>query len=182
MVYEQRALVQPPPTAPQLANRQQEVHFLLDLPVTCAFPAHTSEFALQILDLTHVWSNRDSGMIDSGGLFALAAVVYMNIKLRLSPRQMYPHSLTELLTAFTALLVRQQPDDVLALHNAYTIQHVVQAEFRMLHKLGNELATLSPTAWVDIFRRRFTLRKQLQGDPLDWPQLAVRAYSLRFPW
>ena len=57
-VYEQRALVQPLPTAPQLANRQKGVRLLLDLVVTCAFPVHTCEFTLQILDLTHVWSNR----------------------------------------------------------------------------------------------------------------------------
>ena len=62
-VCEPRALVQPLLTAVQLGNRQkggrEEVQLLLDLTVTGAFPAHTSEFALQILDLTHVWSTTE---------------------------------------------------------------------------------------------------------------------------
>ena len=35
-----------------LTDRQSGVQFLLDLTVTYAFPAHTSEFALQVIDLT----------------------------------------------------------------------------------------------------------------------------------
>ena len=53
-VCEQRALVEPPPTALQLRNKQKEIHLLLDLAVSNAFPAHTSEVAFQILDQTHV--------------------------------------------------------------------------------------------------------------------------------
>ena len=109
--------------------------------------------------------SKDSGTIDSDDLLALAAAVYMYIKLHLSPQTGYPCSLSELLAAFAALLVRLQTDDVPVLHNAYTIQQVVHTEFRMLQQLGCALATLTPV-WVDIFRRRFTLwQQQLQGDP-----------------
>ena len=55
---EQRALVQPFFAAVQLANRQKDVRLQLDLVVTYAFPVHASEFALQVLDLTHVQSTR----------------------------------------------------------------------------------------------------------------------------
>ena len=58
------------------------------------------------------------------------------------------------------------------------LQH---AEIRMLQQLSYERATLTPMAWVDIFRQRFTLRQQqLQGDLLNRLQLAVRADSLAF--
>ena len=59
-VHEQRTLVQPLLAAVQLVKRQKGAHLLLDLAVTCAFPAHTSAFALQIHHLAHVWSNRES--------------------------------------------------------------------------------------------------------------------------
>ena len=49
-VNEQSALVQPLPSALQLVNRRKGARFVLDLAFTCAFPAQTSEFALQILD------------------------------------------------------------------------------------------------------------------------------------
>ena len=79
-VYEQRALVQPLPTAPQLANKQKRSRSPLD-------PVHTTVLALQILGLTHVWSTRRSGVIDSDDLLPLAAAVYMCIKPHLSPQQ-----------------------------------------------------------------------------------------------
>ena len=93
VVYEQHALAQPPPTAIHLGDRQKGIQLLLDLAVTCAFPAPTSGFALQILDLTHVWANRDTGIIGSDDLLAFAAAVYMHIK---------PH-------LFTAAKVPAQP-------------------------------------------------------------------------
>ena len=93
--------------------------------------------------------------------------VHVYIELHLSPQQRYLHSLPEFLTAFTALLVGRQLDDVPALHNASAVQG-----------LGSELTTLTRMAWVDMFRQRFMLRQQLQGDPLNRLQLAVRADSL----
>ena len=101
-IYEQRALVQPLPTSLQLVNRQKGAHLLLDLAVTYAFPAHTSDLAVQILDLAHVWSNRGSDFVDADDVFDLAAAVYMYNKLHLSPQQKYPRNLPELLTAFAA--------------------------------------------------------------------------------
>ena len=112
-----------------------------------AFLAHTSEFAVQIFDLTHVWSNRDCDTVGSDDLLALAAAVHMYIKLHLSPQQRYPQSLSEQLTAFTELLVWRQPDDVPVLNNA------------------SPSRTCTPMAWVDTFRQSFTLRQQqLQED------------------
>ena len=81
------------------------------------FWRHHLEVTLQILYLTHVCFNRDSDIIGSDDLLALAAV-YMYMKLHVSLQQRYPHSLSESLTAFTALLVRLQHDDVPVLHNA----------------------------------------------------------------
>ena len=112
VVYEQRALAQTLPTSLQLGNRQNGVQLLLDLTVTCAFRAHTSGFALQIFDLTHLWSNRGSGLIDSDDLLAQAAAVYMYVKLHVSPQQRNPCSLPGPLAAFAALLLHRQPDDV----------------------------------------------------------------------
>ena len=80
-------------------------------------------------------------------------------------------SLPELLT----LLVTRQLDDVPGLHRASTVQRVVHAEFRMLQQLVYELATLTPMAWVDILRQRFTLRQRRQGDPINQLQTAPHA-------
>ena len=146
--------------SPTAGQQAKGVRLPLDLAVTytLAFPVHTGEFELQILDLAHVWSNGESDLVDSDDLLALAAAVYMYIKLHLSPKQRYPRCLPELLTAFAALLVRRQPDDVPVLQSASTVQRVVHAEFRMLQQLGCELTTLTTMAWVDIFRQRSTLR------------------------
>ena len=112
----QHALLPPSPAAPQLTDRQRGVQFLLDLAITYAFPAHKSEFALQIIDLTQAWSNGASGTIECDDLLALAAAVYVYIKLHFTPQQTYPRSLLELHAAFAALFVRRQPDDVPELH------------------------------------------------------------------
>ena len=58
----------------------------------------------------------------SDDILALAAAVYLFIKLHLSPQQRYPRTLPELLTAVAALLTRQQPDDAPVRHNACTIR------------------------------------------------------------
>ena len=51
----------------------------------------------------------------------------------------------------------------------------------MLQQLGDELTTLTPMAWVDIFRQRFTLRQQQQQeDLLSRLQPAIRADTLAF--
>ena len=100
-----------------------------DLVVAYAFPPHTSGFTIQILDLTHIWSGSDSDVIEHDDILALAAAVYMIIKLHLSPQQRYPRTLPELLTAVAELLTRQQPDDIpVLLHNASTIQQISHIE------------------------------------------------------
>ena len=107
VVNGQRAVIQPLPTALQLDNRQKRLHLLVNLAVTYAFPAHTSEFSFQILDVTHVWSNRDSGVVDSDDLLALDAAVYMYIKLHLSPQRgwlPWPTTHVETWNAYSELL------------------------------------------------------------------------------
>ena len=87
VVYERRALMQSLREVPQLDNRQNGAQSLFDLVVKNAFPARTNEFALEILDMTHVWSNRDSGINDSDDLHALAGAVHRHTKLHISPQQ-----------------------------------------------------------------------------------------------
>ena len=55
-VCEQRALVQSLLTVLKLVNRHKRVDLLIDVAVTYAFPAHTSELSLQIFDLANLWS------------------------------------------------------------------------------------------------------------------------------
>ena len=163
------ALAQPLLSASQRVNRQNEVHFLLELAAACAFPLHTGRFTRQVPDLTQ-WSGSDSDVMSL--MRSLAAAVYMFIKLHLSPQQKYPRTPTEQLAAFAALLTRQQPGDVSVLHNAFSIQRAAHIEFKMLEQLGHELATLTPMAWVDIFRQRFTLKQQ------QWLQSGSKQQSL----
>ena len=99
VIYERRALFQPLPSALQFASRHRCAFFLSDLVVAHAFPPHTSGFALQILDLSHIWSASDSDVIEPDDI------------LHLSLQQRYPLTLPELLTAVAELLKRQQPDD-----------------------------------------------------------------------
>ena len=132
-IYERRALVQPHLFALQFTNRQRGARFLSDLVVTFALLPHTSEFSLQLLDLTRVYS--DSDVIDLDDILALIAAVYVFIKLNLSPQQRYPRTLPELLAAVAELLTRQQPDDVPVLHKTSTIQHITHTEFRHAHAL-----------------------------------------------
>ena len=118
---------------------------------------------LQIFDLTHGRSNSASGLVEfdepSDDLLALAAAVCMYIKLHFSPQQRYPRRFAKVLTAFAALLVRRQPEDVPELHNAYTIYQVVHTELRMLQQLGYERTIPTPMNWIDIHRQRKTLRQ-----------------------
>ena len=108
MLCERRALAQPPPSALQSVTRQKRrVHFLLDLAVANAFPPHAGEFALQVFDLTHIWSRSDSDVIAPDDIHALTAAVYMFTKLHLSPQERDPRTLPELLTAVAAPLTRQ---------------------------------------------------------------------------
>ena len=99
-------------------------HYLSDLAFACAFPPITGELALQVFDLPHIWSSSVSNVIEPGDVLAVAAAVFMFIKLHLSPQQRYPRTLPELLTAVAALLTRRQPNDAAVLHNAHTIAHV----------------------------------------------------------
>ena len=70
-------------------------------------PPHTSGFTLQILDLAHIWSDSDADVIELDDILAVAAAVYMFIKMNLLPLQRYPSTLPELLTAVAELLPYQ---------------------------------------------------------------------------
>ena len=48
----------------------------------------------------------------------------------------------------------------------------------MLQQLGYELAVLTPTGWIDMYRRRHSLRQQLKRGPLCQEQGATLADSL----
>ena len=131
------ALVQPPPSALQLGNRRKNARLLTDL--------------------AHTWSDRGNNDIDLSDILALAAAVYMFIKLDLSlPQQLYPRAHPELLSAVAELLTWHQPHDAPVLHTARTVQQVTRAEFHILEALRFKLATTTPAAWVEIFRRRFS--------------------------
>ena len=119
-IYERRALIQPLPSASESANRQRSAHFLSDLAVSSAFHPHSSEFSLQVLDLTHVWSHSDSDVIELDDI--LASAVYMFIKLTLSPQQTYPRRLPRIAYCCSWLLTRQQLDDVPVLRSTSTTQ------------------------------------------------------------
>ena len=94
---------------------------------------------------------------------ACKTAAYMFIKLNSPlPQQQYLRSLPELLTAVAELLTMHQPRDVPGLHTARTVQQATRAEFYTLEVLGFELATPTPAAWVEIFRRRLSLRQQQQ--------------------
>ena len=125
-----------------------------------AFPPHVCGSTLQILDLTRSWSDNDAEVIMLDDILALAAALYMFIKLNPLPQQRYPRTLPDLLTAGAELLTRHQPDDLPVLHNARTSQQVTHVEFRVLGVLGFELAALTPAAWVEVFSRRFPLWEQ----------------------
>ena len=132
-----------------LVNRHKEVYFLSDLAVAFAFTPHTGEFTLHFLDQTHIWSGSGSDVIEFDDILALAAAVYMFIKLHLSPQ----HSLDQSQRYF--------PGSNLMMFRCSTMrnQQVAHVEFRLLEQMGYEVA---PMGWVDIFRRRFSLRQQQQ--------------------
>ena len=91
------------------------------------------------------WEDEVTGTIECDDLLAMAAAVYIYVKLHFSPQPKYPRSSPELLTAFTALLARRQFDDVPEVPDGYTIQQVAHREFRMLQHLGCRVTILQPT-------------------------------------
>ena len=92
-IYGLCALVQPPPSASQLANRRNNARLLTDLVAVFALSLHTGGFAFQVLDVAHTWS-------DLGDILALTAAVHMFIQLNPPlPQQRYPRTLPELVAA-----------------------------------------------------------------------------------
>ena len=71
------------PPASQLAHKQKGAHFLTDPVAAYNFPPHSTGFALH---RTHVWSASDTDVIEPDDILALAAAVYMIVKLFLSPQ------------------------------------------------------------------------------------------------
>ena len=153
VVYEQRAMVQPPPAVIQLASRQRGVQFLLDLTITYSFPAQTSKFALQITDLTQIWSNELTGIIEYDDLLAMATTVHIYIKLR--------------------------DGNLMTSHNSI-IATPLSRSYTGIQDIATPGLWSNNTNWIDIYRRRHTLRQQLQRDPLFQEQHATLADSLAF--
>ena len=89
------ALVQPLPSSSQLANKRR-ARFLSDLAVAYAFPPHTGGFTLQVLDLTHTWSDRGDDVIDLKDILALTAAVYMFIERSKGTPARFPNSSLQL--------------------------------------------------------------------------------------
>ena len=105
----------------------------------------------------------------------------MFTKLYLSPQPRYPRTLPEMLTAVAALLTRQQPDDAQLSVMRAPSQQITHIEFWMLEQLGHELATLTPMAWVDIVRRRFSLRQTAATTSEQLPYSASTCSSYKIP-
>ena len=81
VIYEPRELVKPLPSALQPIDKGEPV------------PPHAGGFSLQVLDLTHIWSDSDSDAIDElDDIHALAAAVCVVVELNLSPEQRYPQA------------------------------------------------------------------------------------------
>ena len=127
------------------------------------------------LDLAHVWSDSDADASELDDILALAAAVYMFVKMHL-PQQRYSRTLPELLTKVAELLTKRQPNDDPVSHTAGTIQQVTRVELRVLEILEFELPTLTPAAWIEIFSRRHSLWQQQQQ--LQPPDLAVPPAAL----
>ena len=123
------ALVQPPPSALQLAHRRKNGRLLTDLVAVFALPPPTSGSALKVLDLAHTWADRG----DLGGCRLHVHQVQFS-----GAAATYSRTLPELLTAIAELLTRHQPHDTPALHTSRT--EVTRAQFHFLEVLGFELA------------------------------------------
>ena len=80
-IYRRCALVQPPLSALQLANRRKSALLLTDLVAAFALPPLTGGFTLQVLDMAHTWSDRSDNDIDLNDILALVAAVYMFIRM-----------------------------------------------------------------------------------------------------
>ena len=63
-----------------------------ELAVAYAFPPHTREFTLQIVDLTHIWSGGVSDVIEPDDILASAAAVHMFIKQPLTAAEVPTHA------------------------------------------------------------------------------------------
>ena len=144
-IYGRCSLVQPPPSASQLANRRKNARLLTDLVAVFALPPHTSGLALQILDLAYTWSDSDAGDIDLSNILALTAAVYMFIKLDPPlPQQRYAGTLLELLSAVAELLT---PMTFQLCIQGRQFSRLAAPRFTFFDTLGFELASPTPAAW-----------------------------------
>ena len=90
-----------------MANIQRGARLLRALTVAYVLPLHTCEFSLQVIDLTHGWSNAMTEQIAHADLLAMVAAVYIYVKLRVTPEQRYTHALLQPLEAFAAQFLRK---------------------------------------------------------------------------
>ena len=129
-----------------------------------ALAPSTSGFALQVLDLAHTWSDRSEDDIDLSDIRLLSSCSLSWISTVAAATVPPRASRTAHCSCTTSH--QHQPHDVPALCTARTVQLVTRAELHILEILVFELATLTPAAWVEIFRRRLSLwQRQLLQPP-----------------
>ena len=157
-VHTQRALLQAPPTVPQLARRKRGARLPRALMVTAALPHETCQFSLQVIDLTQGWSNAVTEQITHTDLLAIIAVVSIYVKLRFYTRAEVPAqfiSTTRGLCSEGTIVPFQ--------HFAANIS------FNMSFSKNSAYYSNWATSWqssrpqrIDICQQRCTLRQQLQ--------------------
>ena len=114
-------------------------------------------------------------MTPAFSMSSLAAGVYILVKMNPAPAP-DPHQLArplaDLLTAIARLLARRQPHNAPSLHTAWTIQQIVNEEYRILEGLNYELATHTPAALIEVFKQRLSLWWQQQLQQSQRPLLS----------
>ena len=143
-------------------------------------------FSQQLLDLTHRWWRPDIDVNDVYPwrlqfTFASNCIpqgILIRRQFQLPDPREPARSLTDLLTAIAALLVRRQPHNVPLLRSARTVHEGVAEEHRILESANCVVGTYTPGDWMILFEARFSLRTQQHQQ--RFPQ-ATRSLLARVP-
>ena len=115
-------------------------------------------------------------------ILPLAAAVYIFVEMNPAPAQVPQQTarpLADLLTTVARFLTRRQPHNAPSFHTAWTIQQIVNEEYRILEVLDYELATHT-SAWIEVFERRLCLwRQRLQQSRRPACSLTVRKLLMK---
>ena len=148
-IYEPCALVQPLPSALQLATDEGVLVSCLTL--LSFVTSHLTPLGLLYNSSTLTVTSTSSSWATSLPWLPLSACSFFDKSSTVAG--VTPHA-SRMLIAVTKLLTRHQFNDVPALHTARTIQQVTRADFHCLEILEFELSSLTPAAWIEIFSRR----------------------------